>query len=237
MQNSRRSFAIIGVVGRTISKEPLPEEPKLVRVAREVGAAITRKHHAVLTGGHHERKEASVKYGALQGAIDEAMYCSSSRPARLIGIVPKDISVNLKSPVKGEKVVTYAAQDDPIRHLYVHTALPSEERDKITGQTADVFIALEGQSGTPREIAAAINEGRPVIFLNSLTVLKPLVIKELERSKSKALFPSNPVQASSPAEAVTKALEAIAWNSPSPQLKGLCPMRQTDFAQGLQVIS
>ena len=235
--NSSRSFAIIGVVGRTFSKKPLINEPDLVHVARKVGAAITREHHAVLTGGHHERKETSVKYCALQGAIDEARSSSSSRPARLIGIVPIDISMSLNPPVEGQKVVAYATPDDPIRYLYVHTARPSEQRDEITGQTADVFIALEGQSGTPREVAAAINEGRPVIFLSSFTVLEPLVRAELRRSKSKFPFPSEPIQASSPEEAVTKALEVVALDALPPQLKGLGQILQTDFSQGLQAMA
>lgn len=234
--NGSRSFAIIGVVGRTFSKEPLINEPDLVHVAMEVGAAITREHHAVLTGGHHERKETSVKYCALQGAINEARSTGSSRPARLIGIVPIDISMNLNPPVEGQKVVAYATQEDPIRYLYVHTARSSKQRDKITGQTADVFIALEGQSGTPREVAAAINERRSVIFLSSLTVLEPLVRAELNILKSEVHFPSDPVQASSPEEAVTKALEEVALNAPPPQLKGLGPILQAEFAKGLQAL-
>jgi len=237
MTVSRRSFAIIGVVGRTFSKTPLAEEPGLVRVAREVGAAITKKHHAVLTGGHHERKETSVKYCALKGAIDEASSTRSSRPARLIGIVPIDISESLELPVKGRQVVTDAAQGGPIQHIYVHTALPSEQRDKITGEAADVFIALEGKSGTPRELAAAIDAGRPVVFLNSLATLEPLVKAELKILRSQRPFPSAPIQASSPDEAVDKALNEIAWNTSEPQLKGLCPMLKSEFSQGLEAMA
>jgi predicted Rossmann-fold nucleotide-binding protein len=173
-----RSFAIVGVVGRTFGTTPTRRQPDLVRVASSVGAAITQAGHAILTGGHHLRAETSVKYSVFDGARSMARETS---PARLIGILPKSISLALEPHWKEPHISVHSVPDDPVRQLYVHTMLPSEKRDAITGQTADVFLALEGQSGTSREVAAALDAGRPVVSLNSLHVLASNVRRQLQK--------------------------------------------------------
>lgn len=222
-----RSFAIVGVVGRTVNTTPTPQQAKLVRVACSVGDAITQAGHAILTGGHPGRAEASVKYSALIGAISKAR---ETAPARLIGILPKSISLALEPPTKEPGIFVHSVLGDPVRELYVHTMLPSKERDAITGQTADVFIALAGQSGTPREVAAALDAGRPVVFLNSLDVLEDNVRRKLQ----KVAFPSSPIVADSPADALEKALAAIGWDKSHLQLGGRCPFRPEEFDRDLQ---
>jgi predicted Rossmann-fold nucleotide-binding protein len=204
-----RTWAIIGVVGKSNS-----EKDELLQLAEKVGREIaTKEHeHAVLTGGHHLRSERSVKYHALLGAKKVAQ---TGKRVRLIGIVPKNISRELKPPVKNISVETPPNPNDPLRYAYVHTQLESKDRDAITGQAADVLIALEGKSGTPREIAAALIAGRPVVFLNSLKVLEPLVKAELEKQGASSVFPNKPLEATNEVRSVEMALNAIGWDTPS----------------------
>ena len=202
----KRSCAIIGVVGSTYSKDrrAVPklsdDEQAVLRLACQVGAQIAARDLVLLTGGHHACPEASVKYESLDGA-------TKSGGCRVIGVLPKSISHG-----RGARSVD-AVLDQ--RSLYVHTQLESHERNPLTGQAADVLIALQGGSGTAEEIGHALCAGRPVVFLDSWSVLKPLLSDP----------PADPVTATKADEAVDKGLGAIGWNSPSPQLTGRFPDR------------
>ncbi|OYU32375.1 MAG: hypothetical protein CFE39_03870 [Comamonadaceae bacterium PBBC2] len=161
---SLRSWKTIGVVGKSNTKDH-----GLLANAYKVGAHLSRLGHAVLTGGHHRHVESSVKYQALLGAISlqNEMSC-----VRLIGVVPKNISAQLRPPITVRRIESDDGPSMKLRYIYIHTQLKSEERDPITGEVADALIALCGESGTPREVAAALMAGRPVVFFNSLEFLK-----------------------------------------------------------------
>jgi predicted Rossmann-fold nucleotide-binding protein len=208
-----RHWAIIGVVGKSNT-----EDEQLLKDARSVGEAIARQGHAVLTGGHHERPEASVKYYALKGARDVA---NEVEYVRLMGVLPSGTSHRLRPPVQNVTIKTHDAPHN-LRYTYVHTQLTSEERDAITGQIADVLIALRGKSGTPREVAAALIAGRPVVFYNSLQALEEEIIRGLETARERGIrtardFDLQPRTVDSVEEAVERALAAIGHGMSSQQ--------------------
>jgi predicted Rossmann-fold nucleotide-binding protein len=210
---STRSCAIIGVVGRTFGAKdldangdlPIPDRD-LLQLAQDVGQQIAAHKHVVLTGGHHKNPEKSVKYRALVGATQVS-------PARVIGILPASIS----EAVEVKPVAAYLKPNEPaLRCLYVHTGLPSDKRDRLTGNAVDALIALRGKSGTPREVDAALaaDPPRPVVFLNSWDVLQPLLSRP----------PTILLLAKTTEEAVTKALNAVGLrDSPTPRLEGCFP--------------
>jgi predicted Rossmann-fold nucleotide-binding protein len=210
---STRSRAIIGVVGRTLDAKalvpdsdlPIPDR-ELLRLAQEIGQLIAAEEHVVLTGGHHKSPETSVKYRALVGAAQVL-----PDTPRVIGILPKSIS----DAVKVKPVDACLALDEPpLRCLYVHTGLPSKKRNPLTGNAVDALIALTGQSGTPQEVDAAIEAGRPVVFLKSWKVLQPLLTRP----------PTDLLLAETADEAVEKALNAVGLpDGPTPSLKGHFP--------------
>ena len=208
---STRSLAIIGVVGRTFKAKDLDVDGNLptadrtlLQLAQKVGQLIAARGDIVLTGGHHEKPENSVKYCTLVGAAQVS-------PARVIGILPKSISKAVKvKPV----VACLTPNKAPLRCLYVHTGLSSEERNPLTGSAADALIALKGVSGTPQEVDAALAAPRPVVFLNSWKVLKPLLSDP----------PSVALLAKTPKEAVENVLNALGLPyGPAPRLNGCFP--------------
>src|SRR5687768_3221062 len=90
-----RSFAIIGVVGSTYSSELQPDhdlsdpQREVLGLAESVGRSIAGAGQVLLTGGHHNRPETSVKYRSIRGAVQ------ASRDCRLIGILPIKASEGL----------------------------------------------------------------------------------------------------------------------------------------------
>jgi predicted Rossmann-fold nucleotide-binding protein len=210
---STRSRAIIGVVGRTFDAKvlrrdsdlPIPDR-ELLQLAQDVGELIAAEEHVVLTGGHHKSPETSVKYRALVGAADV-----SPDTARVIGILPKSISVAVRvKPVDA----CLTLNEPPLRCLYVHTGLPSKQRNPLTGNAVDALIALTGQSGTPQEVDAALAARRPVVFLRSWKVLQPLLRRP----------PTDLLLAETANEAVEKALKAVGLqDGRTPSLKGRFP--------------
>lgn len=219
MTTSSRTWAIIGVVGATSGATPA-----LVQTANDVGALIAAAGHAVLTGGHHRRHEQSVKYGALDGAIRST---PKHGVVRLIGIVPKGISAKLSPPIKGIQIEVQNNQD-ALRFVYVHTQLESEDRDAITGQTVDALIALTGKDGTAREVTAALKAGRPVIFLNSLSDLKPYI---------KADLPTLLLEAKDSRSAVDMALAALGVGTAAQSLQGNFPDLKGEFERAIDSIT
>ena len=53
-----------------------------------------------------------------------------------------------------------------MRSLYLQTRMRSAHRDAITGSMIDGMIAFFGESGTPREIRAALKAGRSVVYVS-----------------------------------------------------------------------
>lgn len=211
-----RDWAIIGVVGKTY-KDDLPSNAgELLAMAEQVGARLATHDQpvAVLTGGHHLYSETSVKYRALAGAKD-----SNASLVRLMGILPNTISRQLEPPISSIQITAEAT--GRFRNLYAHTQLPSPKRDWITGEVVDALIALEGESGTPREVAAAIKAKRPVVFLNSLAVLRP----KIQAIEPHLELPANPIEATTAEEAVDAVLYAVGLLSDNQesQLRGKFP--------------
>jgi predicted Rossmann-fold nucleotide-binding protein len=209
---TERSCAIVGVVGSTISTGLVDDselddaQRALLQQAQAVGALIARERQVVLTGGHHKRVEASVKYRALVGALDAG---TETEPARVIGILPVKISATVGV---GEVAVKSVTTGSP-RSVYVHTQLKPAERNPLTGSAPDVLIALEGGKGTAQEVSAACKVDRPVVFLSSSHRLRPLL----------TCVPRRSYDAETPDEAVAKALDAIGLSSSSPRLDGRFP--------------
>jgi predicted Rossmann-fold nucleotide-binding protein len=136
-----RSLAIIGIVGKSNTLDK-----GLLQDAEAVGRAVALRGQVVLTGGHLRYTEESVKHRALRGA-------DSVKGGRLIGVVPRKISASIDSPINERMTQTGVTSPNGTRCAYVHTQLSGKQRDAITGQLADVLIALRGESGTPREVA------------------------------------------------------------------------------------
>ncbi|HEX6039861.1 hypothetical protein [Longimicrobium sp.] len=218
-QAPSRNWAIIGVVGATQGATPA-----LVTLAQAVGMEIAMNGDAVLTGGHHRHSEQSVKFAALQGAVN-VTGGPAPRRVRLIGIVPRSISRALKPQVTTISVETQPSRANPLRYLYVHTQLESPDRDPITGQAVDALVALTGGAGTAREVSTALGLGRPVVFLDSWTTLKPL----LKRS----VVPSQPLKAANALQAVTIIRTELRVGTANPSLTGTFPDLKAAYEAGL----
>jgi len=222
-----RAFAIIGVVGKTITTNPTQarqlsaDELDLLSLAEQMGTAIATAGCAVLTGGHHERPEASVKYRAMIGAKQVA---DAGGMARIIGILPESISKALNP--RENRVIVLPSSSNNLRCVYVHTQLASERRNPITGQAVDVLLALRGGPGTAQEVAAALSAGRPVVFVDSLEVLGPLVTRHVS-------LPASPLEAPDAQTALEAALAAIGWQTSSRQLNGEYPDFKAEYERGL----
>lgn len=210
---------IVGIVGRTFFKfddgRRLDATSNAVLMqAEEVATLLTKLQHIVLTGGTLFRPEISVKFRALRAAE------RAGRPdaiARSVGILPRDISDELTIV----NVILEKIESNGEIVLYLHTMLSGLERDKVTGTAADVVIALVGERGTPREVAAAIGNDRPVVFLNSLKELAEATRRELDaQGHGRQMFPEVPLVATDPESAVATALRAVQVDSAQPKLHG-----------------
>ncbi len=114
--------------------------------------------------------------GGLGGLMEAAASGCARAGGRSVGILP------------GER-----ADANPYVAVAVATGL-GEARNAIVVRTADVVIAVSGEFGTLSEIALALKMGRPVVGLDTW-----------ELSKAGAPIGAI-VRASTPAEAVAKAL-------------------------------
>jgi uncharacterized protein (TIGR00725 family) len=74
-------------------------------------------------------------------------------------------------------------------------------RNAVVVKTAQAAIALDGKYGTLSEIACALQEGIPVVGVGTWTLVREGVVDDLM------------MVAETPADAVEKALSAIAWRS------------------------
>ncbi len=191
-----RQWPIVGVVGLSGKADP-----SLRNLAKDVGTELVTSGCAVLTGGDHRHPEESVKYHALLGATEAAQV---NPPARLIGILPGLGGKQAPSPEPSPQ------GEQPVRYVYGHTGLESAERDEIIGKLGDGQIALEGESGTPLEVAWALRARRRVVFLNSRAALEKKVRGWLEQWGEPAdELLANAQDAGSAAEAVKKVLDRI----------------------------
>jgi predicted Rossmann-fold nucleotide-binding protein len=227
--------AIIGVLGRTISTRtsrtveavaslPLADQ-QLLHDARVVGEIVGGMGLVLLTGGSYHRSELSVKHEVILGAVEGAR---RNPPARLIGILPDTISEALG--IGNRPAVENGPTGAVVQFVDLHTGWPSEYRDQITGRAGDAYIALHGVSGTPREVVAALNAGRPVVFLRSWESLEKAIVAELDLQKlSRTLLPASPLEALDAEGAVKEALNAIGWGGPHPKLAGTIRDQSKDF--------
>ena len=107
-----------------------PEE--LCDLAHEVGAAVGRSGHVLVTGGL-----GGVMLHAAIGAADEG--------GRVIGLVPAG-----REP------------DERFPGLVLRTGLTEPVRNVVTGSCADFMLVLWGSHGTAQELAVATDRGIPV---------------------------------------------------------------------------
>lgn len=212
---------IVGILGRTF--HPSHDEQQyrqldsksrdVLAKAEQLATTITRLQHIVLTGGTLLRPEISVKFRALRAAQQQG---TAGAIARIVGILPDGISDALNvGEVMNERITSARSVE-----LYLHTRMTGPERDKVTGMSADVFIALKGKHGTPREVAAALIAGHSVVFLDSLDELQKPTEDKLTEQGYAGTFPSKPLVAQTVDSAVTQALEIIGVNSAHPQFTG-----------------
>lgn len=118
--------------------------------------------------------------GGLGGLMEAAASGCAEAGGRSIGIVPG----------------TSRSDANPYVTLAVATGM-GEARNAIVVRTADAVIAVAGEFGTLSEIALALKMGKPVVGLHTW---------ELARHDE----PVDPiVRASTPAEAVAKALSLV----------------------------
>jgi predicted Rossmann-fold nucleotide-binding protein len=139
---------IIGIMGGDESVGAVALE------AAHVGAAVTRAHCILLTGGcgidtANVIETTPVKDAAMHGAKEQES--DPQTIARLLGILPD-------GPRSWEPTQ---------RTLFLKTGLGSVERDPITGVTPDALIFFAGGTGTLCELAFALQAKRPVLCWNA----------------------------------------------------------------------
>lgn len=136
-QPEHRYVAVIG---------PGTAEPRLCRLAYDVGAELARRGVVLLCGGL-----GGVMAAAARGAREAR---EALPPGRVIGLLPG----------------TDRAEGNP----YLDYALPTglaEARDGALVTSADAVIAVGGSPGTLIEIGYALKRQRPLAVLAGWTVL------------------------------------------------------------------
>jgi hypothetical protein len=194
-RSSVKSSGIVGIVGKSY----LPSKSPYLTDAAVIGRGIAEAGYIVMTGGHVEADDLSVKHHALVGARDAG---DMHHPARLFGILP-----GIRSGHSGPDVETWVSKDGLARGAFMYTGLKSSERDLITGGAPDILIALWGTQGTAKEVAAAIDAGRPVVFVDSFCSLAPLLEVALKDLHADPL--TDPIVVPSPAKAVEIVLDRL----------------------------
>ena len=132
-------------------------------------------------GAEIARRGAAVVCGGLSGVMEAVCRGARKEGGLTIGIIPSD-DRNDANPYVQIPIVTGMGMG----------------RNVMLVKTADVIIAVGGEFGTLSEIAHALNLGKKVIGLRTW---------KLEKAHTKPI--PNLVEASSPAEAVTKAMDFI----------------------------
>lgn len=161
---SRRKEPIIGVIGGTGADKV---DTATLKLAEDVGRSLTVGRKIVLTGGHPDKEETSVKRTVMQSALKVA---DDSHPARVIGILPGEGRARL------EPSGTY-----PRQCLYIRSGLEGYERNVLNGITPDALVVLRGEVGTLSELAFGHYFGVPMVFLSSLASLKQVMDSRLKR--------------------------------------------------------
>ena len=151
------SISVIGVVGGTTGAKE-----DALRLAESIGTSIAKSRSILITGGEADKDEPSVKAQAMCAALSAA---TPTMPVGAVGVIPK----KLRNPAV--QLTSWAASSSAYC-LYLYTGVSSHERNILTGQLADVLIALPGEKGTLSEIAYAINANRPIVFLDSWQELR-----------------------------------------------------------------
>lgn len=193
--------AIVGIVGKTGP----PVDRKHLTNATKIGRGIAEAGHVVLTGGHADKEEPSVKFHALLGVLRAA---DEGHQVRMVGILPKTVAGHT-----GPEVEDWTSPDGDARGAFLYTGLTSAERCLISGGAPDALIALWGTGGTAKEVAAALDAGRPVVFVDSFLELEPLVKVALGEFGVQAI-PGDLVVETTAARAVDEALGALVGLDP-----------------------
>lgn len=239
LRGASRRRVIVGILGPTFSEygdgEPIldydfyfVDEPVLDQVsdgiltqAEQVAVTLTDLQHIVLTSGTLFLREVSVRNHALRAAE------RSGRPhaiARLIGIVSSEMSDLLSV----DWAILEKVESDSELVLYLHTMLSGADHDRVIASTADVLIVLPGGRETARQVAAAMGNMRPVVFLNSFEELADSTRRELAaQGCGSNMFPVSPLIALGPESAVETALRAVHFDTAQPDLRSA--LRHSDF--------
>jgi SLOG cluster4 family len=222
IHGKHRRRVIVGVLGRTFFEfeeearyRHLDRNSKLLLAqAKEVGSLLTRLQHVVLTDGTLCRPEISVRHFVLRAAERGGV---DSATARLASILPNDESL-----AQGLGDACYErVKSKRATIVHLHAVLSALERETVLGTAADVFIALAGGRNTARKVAAAIEAGRPVVFLNSLEQLAEATRKERSANRhNRRLFPASRLTATDAKSAVEIALQVVQRNPFRPELRG-----------------
>ena len=183
--------AIVGIVG----KSKLPADSPYLTDAATIGAGIAEAGHIVMTGGHVDGDDPSVKHHALLGAKSVA---DAGHPVSFVGILPG--TLHGRSDVKPWR-------EGHARGSFLYTGLSASDRDLISGGAPDLLIALYGTEGTAKEVAAAIDADRPVVFVDSFRCLAPLL--EIELIEFDKAVPTDPIEVATPAEALVSVFRTL----------------------------
>lgn len=142
--------------------------PEEAQLAEEVGRELAKRGAILVCGG-------------LSGVMKAACKGANSRNGVTIGVLPGNSR----------------QEANPFVQIPIVTGI-GYARNIIVVKSAQAVIAISGSYGTLTEISHALQNGIPVISLNTWTISK-------NGQEDKSIIP-----AQNPAEAVTKALSLIA---------------------------
>lgn len=127
----------------------------LYRTAKELGSLIAKEKWVLICGGH--------------GGVMEAA-CSGAKQAGgiTVGILP-----------------SYDGEDaNPYVDIKIPTGL-GYARNILVVRAADIIVAIDGKYGTLSELSFALNEGKPVLGLNTWDIKGVIKIKDPQEAIEK----------------------------------------------------
>ena len=174
-------------------REPAPEERFYLAVIGPGHASPREEELAEKVGEEAARRGAILLCGGLGGVMKAAARGARHKRGLVVGFLP------------GES----RRQGNPHLTLAFPTGM-GEARNVLLTRAADAVVAVGGGFGTLSEIALALRMGKPVIGLQSWTLLPPggkMLPPEAEKGEAGPAFPSSLYRAArDPGEAVELAL-------------------------------
>ena len=142
---------LIGVIG---TSHP---DPKISKIAEEVGREIARRGCILICGG-------------LGGVMESAAKGAKEKKGTTIGILPTD------SPFSANKYI-----DIPIA-----TGL-GEARNVVIVKTSQALIAIGKGFGTLSEIAIALRLNKPIVGIDTWKIPPLILLKDPRKAVEKAI--------------------------------------------------